>query len=573
MNILKKNKAYFAIVFLVLLLGAFLVSAQGRELEIQYPELGGIQPKTTSISPQEYVKYIFNFALWIIGITAFGSLIFGGVRFLTSVGNPSKRTDAKNQIAVAFLGIAILLGSYFILYSINPQLTIFESKEIEKVEITPPDHFELPEVTTSINVELPIETMLREDTNGLLGTNRRTRIEDLTVEITESANYSKDLSYELERATKGCTCSSPCGTGCLTPICKGECIMIAGVCVSLGCSPGRCTSDPCCKVREKLTEIKIENIRNISKIQEQNKKTKEEIVSIETMTEKIQKTLEIMKNDCPLSGVISRDQFISSKDYYIEQGWKLKKIQYWDEFETLIPSSQADFYCPVGGNQSSYIPESELSEEDIGEYNEIFLDYLNRGGEFETTIDCPRPIPFGEVIDKGLKIANDLTEEMKELDKLQNEIIEAIDKLHKAVSECTSKNCKPVCGCTCCSECGCEGCDCVGEPCPIISAKKVDDISKKISQKQKEIDKIINEDIPDFLDGPFKEMAEKIHFCIADPDEIEPGWALLNCERAIGAIGPDKKIFEKTSECKISDNCSILKDCYEYNFFCCRAKD
>ncbi len=572
MNILKKNKAYFVIIFLALLLGAFLVSAQGRDLEIQYPELGGIQPKTTSISPQEYIKYIFNFAIWIIGIAAFGSLILGGVRFLTSIGNPSKRTEAKNQIAFAFLGVVILMGSYFILYSINPQLTVFESREIEKVEITPPDPFELPEVTTSINVELPIETMLKEDEYGLFGVNRRIRIENLTIQTVKTAENSLSLSNQLKEATKGCTCSSPCGTGCLTPVCKGECKIITGICIGC-CGPLYCTSDPCCNVRNKLTEIKIENIRNIRQFQEQNKTTKEEIVLIEIITEKILKTLKIMKEDCPLSGVISRDQFISSKDYYIEHKWKLKKVQYWDEFKTLIPSSQADFYCPVGGNQSSYIPESNLSEEDLEKYNEIFLDYLGGGGEFETIIDCPRPIPFGEVIDKGLKIASDLIEKMKELAELQNKMIKAIDKLHKAVSECTSKNCKPVCGCTCCSECKCEGCDCVGEPCPIISIKEINNIKNKISEKEEEIAKIINKDIPDFLNGPFEEIAEKIHFCISDPDAIEPGWTLLNCERVIGAIGPDKKIFEKTSECKISNNCSILKDCHEYNFFCCRAKD
>ncbi len=573
MNILKKNKTYFVIIFLALLLGAFLISAQGRELEIQYPELGGIQPKTTSISPQEYVKYIFNFALWIIGITAFGSLILGGVRFLTSVGSPSKRTDAKNQITVAVLGVAILLGSYFILYSINPQLTILESKEIEKVEITPPDPFELPEVTTSINVELPIETMLKESTYGLFGIGRITRIKNIAGETTETAHNVKHWSDKLKETSEDCTCLSPCGTGCLTPVCEGKCEMKEGECKQ-SCAPLYCTSDPCCKVREKLTEIKLKNITSINELQEQNKKTEEEILSIETMTEKIQKTLKIMKNDCPLSGIMSRDQFISLKDYYIKQGWKLKKIQYWDEFETLIPSSQADFYCPVGGNQSSYIPESELTEEDIEEYNEIFLDWLREGGEFETIIDCPQPIPFGEVIDKGLEIVSGLIEKMKELAELQNEMIGAIDTLHKAVSECTSKNCKPVCGCTCCGqECGCKGCNCVGTPCPIISVKEIAGIDENISKKQKEIEKIINKDIPNFLNGSFEEMAEKIHFCIADPSEIESGWILLNCERAIGAIGPEGKIFEKKNECKISGNCSILENCYEYNFFCCRTKD
>jgi len=118
----------FLAVFLVLILEGSFVFAQeaGRGLEIEYPEAFGEAPRTVETSLPEYVKYIFNFSIMIAGLVAFGALVAGGIRYLTSAGAPAVMADAKDQILAAFLGLIILLCSYLILVTINPQLRIIK---------------------------------------------------------------------------------------------------------------------------------------------------------------------------------------------------------------------------------------------------------------------------------------------------------------------------------------------------------------------------------------------------------------------------------------------------------------
>ncbi len=108
----------------ILLSGSSAFSVFSRSLEIDYPKLMEIHPEETSIPLPEYVKYIFNFALWIVGIVAFGVLAFAGIRYLTSTGNASIQKDAKNQASSALIGIMILLLSVLVLSEINPELLI-----------------------------------------------------------------------------------------------------------------------------------------------------------------------------------------------------------------------------------------------------------------------------------------------------------------------------------------------------------------------------------------------------------------------------------------------------------------
>ncbi|GAI01267.1 unnamed protein product, partial [marine sediment metagenome] len=121
----------FLICFLLisLLLTASFAFAQ-KELEIEYPDVPGSPGLTSKSTIPDYVKYIFNFAIWASGFLALGVLIYGGFQYLTSTGNIEKIRDAKERIASALLGLLILFGSYLILVSINPQLVIFHLSPI-----------------------------------------------------------------------------------------------------------------------------------------------------------------------------------------------------------------------------------------------------------------------------------------------------------------------------------------------------------------------------------------------------------------------------------------------------------
>jgi len=126
------------------LAGASLAQEQEEEqgFEIKYPEFGGvlIEKGTEDILPN-YVKYIFNFAIGISGLIAFGSLIYGASHYLTSVDSPSAMSEAKDRIFSALLGIVILFSSFLILTTINPELKILqvEYKKPEGIVIGPFD--------------------------------------------------------------------------------------------------------------------------------------------------------------------------------------------------------------------------------------------------------------------------------------------------------------------------------------------------------------------------------------------------------------------------------------------------
>jgi hypothetical protein len=68
------------------------------------------------------VANFYQFALIIGGILAFGVIVYGGVRYMASAGNPSGQSDAKEWVEAALLGLLLLVGAYFVLNVVNPQL-------------------------------------------------------------------------------------------------------------------------------------------------------------------------------------------------------------------------------------------------------------------------------------------------------------------------------------------------------------------------------------------------------------------------------------------------------------------
>ena len=116
--------------FLLLLFSSFCFAQ--RKLEITYPSLPGVQtPMTTKTALPDYLRYVFTFAIAISGIVAFGAMIYGGLLYVTSTGDPAKISDAKDQVIASFLGLIIILSSFLILNTINPQLVIPVSPPLE----------------------------------------------------------------------------------------------------------------------------------------------------------------------------------------------------------------------------------------------------------------------------------------------------------------------------------------------------------------------------------------------------------------------------------------------------------
>ena len=121
---------FFFAALLILFCSSFSVVEGG--LEIGYPTVPGAETPGEKTKLPEYIKYIFNFSVIIAGILAFAVIVYGGIVYLISAGDPTKIGDAKSRMFGGIAGLVLLLMTYLILTTINPELTIF--KEMEPLE-------------------------------------------------------------------------------------------------------------------------------------------------------------------------------------------------------------------------------------------------------------------------------------------------------------------------------------------------------------------------------------------------------------------------------------------------------
>jgi len=120
------TKKLFFIILVAIFINTILAGvavAQPRDLEIDYPSFNLLQaPTTVKTLLPNYVKYIIVFGIAASGLIIFGSLLYAGFLYMTSSGNPATLKDSRSRMLSSFLGIIILLSSYLILNTINPNL-------------------------------------------------------------------------------------------------------------------------------------------------------------------------------------------------------------------------------------------------------------------------------------------------------------------------------------------------------------------------------------------------------------------------------------------------------------------
>jgi len=135
---IKNKKSFFyGIVFAVLAISFFFLIPSNVFAQTQIvisSNLPGVN--ATSTGPGGFVANFYQFALWIAGLLAFAVIIYGGVKYMASGGNPSAQSDAKEWIEAALIGLLLLVGAYFILKVINPQLLNLNAGSLTPVNIT-----------------------------------------------------------------------------------------------------------------------------------------------------------------------------------------------------------------------------------------------------------------------------------------------------------------------------------------------------------------------------------------------------------------------------------------------------
>jgi len=91
------------------------------KLETGLPNIpGGQLPKGQELP--SYINYLFIFGLGAIAILALGQMMLGGLTYILAAGNVANKVNAKDTIKQALLGLGLLLVSYLLLRTINPDL-------------------------------------------------------------------------------------------------------------------------------------------------------------------------------------------------------------------------------------------------------------------------------------------------------------------------------------------------------------------------------------------------------------------------------------------------------------------
>jgi len=222
--------------FLIFIFLSFSVFVFAQALEIKYPTIPGIPALSEKPLLPEYVRYLYYFSIIISGLIAFASLVYGGFRYLISVGDPVVMADARAQIAAGVIGLIIILSSYLLLTTINPQLAIFRlpalkancdcsidygslTEECKKICLEVPG-VNYPTITYT-SYEVPLGTLIEK----LLEEQRLSRIRSTAKDMRDLAKEVQDKAHDLADALSQCKCSnltSSCAEGCADGHCEGD---------------------------------------------------------------------------------------------------------------------------------------------------------------------------------------------------------------------------------------------------------------------------------------------------------------------------------------------------------------
>ncbi len=95
--------------------------------EVVIPNFGGNGEITvTGQTIAQYIRAVFIYFIWGVGILATVMIVYGGVRWVAAAGNAARINDARETVNNAIIGLIIALTSVLLLNIINPDLTRFK---------------------------------------------------------------------------------------------------------------------------------------------------------------------------------------------------------------------------------------------------------------------------------------------------------------------------------------------------------------------------------------------------------------------------------------------------------------
>ncbi|MFH2063530.1 MAG: hypothetical protein ABIJ46_05285 [bacterium] len=97
----------------------------------------------------DYIAGMFRFAIPAAAVMAVVMMMIGGVQWTISAGDSGRIGQAKKRITDAAIGLAILVGSYALLATINPNLVLLPTLRIQSVERETIEYVGYDEATVS----------------------------------------------------------------------------------------------------------------------------------------------------------------------------------------------------------------------------------------------------------------------------------------------------------------------------------------------------------------------------------------------------------------------------------------
>jgi len=133
-----------------------------------------------------YLIAIYKYLIGIVAIFAAVALIIGGVIWITAAGSPGRIGIAKSWIASSLAGLALALGAFLILATINPELVIcryLKIDNIKNVAIT-----STPTNNTSLDTQACEWGMAKDAADKICGPGL----------VKKDNQYCKGLSYQFD---------------------------------------------------------------------------------------------------------------------------------------------------------------------------------------------------------------------------------------------------------------------------------------------------------------------------------------------------------------------------------------
>jgi len=224
--------------FFLFAAAALLSPVASLALEISYPVIPGVAQPT---DVPTMAIYLYALSLIVGTMICTFSLVFAGISWLLSSGNPGKLASAKGQFNASFLGLTIILLSFLILKILNPNIVILEIPGLSYPVNQPLISLSKPSEITIAFYELPLgvlEERLLQKTQAITSPFNYPEI------VTNDVKTIEDKSKELQELLKKCECSN------LKPDCDINCSALECI-TAIGGEPSQLDLCP-----NLLTEIK-----------------------------------------------------------------------------------------------------------------------------------------------------------------------------------------------------------------------------------------------------------------------------------------------------------------------------